>query len=95
MSESALVLKIRNWLVQNGCLAFKYHGSIYGYRGHSDIYGVLPSGRAFFLEVKVPGKKPKPFQDAFLDLTEKAGAVSGWADTLEGAKKLITPHLKK
>ena len=76
MKESDLILKIRNWLVKNRCLAFKYHGSVYGYKGHSDIYGVLPNGRAFFLEVKLPGKKPEPHQEAFLRLAGTYDAVT-------------------
>lgn len=94
MKESAIVQKIRDWLVKEGCLAMKYHGSVYGYAGHSDIYGVLPSGRAFFLEVKVPGKTPDPHQTAFLRLADFYGAVTGWADSLEDAKRVLGKHLK-
>ncbi len=93
MKETSVVQKIRDWMVKEGCLALKHHGSVYSYKGHADIYGVLPCGRAFFLEVKVPGKKPEPHQEAFLKLAAKSGAVTGWCDSLEGAKKIITPHL--
>ena len=94
MKESQLVQKIRDWLVQQGVISFKYHGSVYGYRGHSDIYGILPSGRAFFLEVKLPKRKPRPEQEAFLKLVSLNNAVSGWCDSLEGAQEIIRPHLK-
>lgn len=94
MKETQIVQKIRDWLVTEGCLAFKMHGSVYSYRGHADVYGVLPCGRAFFLEVKVPGKKPEPHQTAFLSLASKYNAVTGWCDSLEGAKKVINAHLK-
>lgn len=93
MTETTLVKKIRDWLVQEGCLPLKYHGSVYGYSGHSDIYGVLPDGKAFFLEVKLPGKKPEPKQVAFLKLVDSYGAVTGWCDSLEGAKRIMRPHL--
>lgn len=93
MKESDLVLKIRNWLVGQGVLAFKYHGSIYGYKGHADIYGVLPCGRAFFIEVKMPGEKPKPYQNAFLKLASDHNAVTGWCNSLDGAKSLVSAHI--
>ena len=94
MKESDLVKKIRDWLVSEGCLALKMHGSVYSYRGHSDVYGILPGGRAFFLEVKLPGKKPEPHQVAFLKLADSYGAVTGWCDSLEGAKKLLGAHVR-
>lgn len=95
MRETDLVRKIRDWLVSAGVVAFKYHGSAYGYKGHSDVYGVLPGGRAFFLEVKMPGKRPEPHQAAFLALVKAPGAVTGWCDSLDGAKAVIGPHLKR
>jgi hypothetical protein len=94
MRESDLVQKIRDWLVQNGALPFKYHGSVYGYKGHADIYGCFHDGRAFFLEVKMPGRKPNPHQTAFLKLAADHGAIVGWCDSLEGAKKLFGAHVR-
>lgn len=93
MLESKIVQKIRDWLVKQGCLALKHHGSVYSYKGHPDVYGVLPCGKAFFLEVKVPGKKPEPHQTAFLRLAAAHGAVTGWCDSLEGAKRVLEAHL--
>lgn len=93
MKESDLVKKIRDWLVQEGCLALKHHGSIYSYKGMSDIFGCLPDGKAFFLEVKLPGKKPEPHQAAFLKLATSYNAVTGWCDSLDMAKRIMAPHL--
>lgn len=94
MNETSIVKKIRDWLVTEGAMPLKYHGSVYGYTGHSDIYGILPGGRAFFLEVKVPGKEPTPPQKAFLKLADSYGAITGWCDSLEGAKKLLSAHVR-
>lgn len=93
MKEAQIVKKIRDWLKAEGALVFKYHGSVYGIKGFSDLHGVLPCGRAFFLEVKVPGKKPEPFQQAFLDEARRFGAVTGWADSLDKAKELLSIHM--
>jgi len=92
--ESDLVKKIRDWLNDSGCISFKMHGSIYSHKGFSDIFGVLPGGRAFFLEVKLPGKKPEKWQEVFLLLVRSQGAVAGWCDSLEGAKGIMTRHLR-
>ena len=93
MKESDIVKKIRDWLAQEGCLSFKMHGSIYMYKGFSDVFGLFPDGRAFFLEVKKPGKKPEPHQEAFLRLCASYGAVTGWCDSLLGAKKVLAAHI--
>lgn len=93
MKESDIVKKIRDWLVREGCLAMKHHGSVFAYRGHADVYGCFPDGKAFFLEVKVPGKKPEPHQAAFLKMASAYGAVTGWCDSLEGAKRLFGAHV--
>lgn len=51
-------------LSQKGCKVFRCNvGNFYtkygaeiriGLKGHSDLYGVKPGGRAFFVEVKTP-----------------------------------------
>lgn len=93
MKESDIVKKIRDWLVSEGCLAMKYHGSLYGYKGHPDVYGCFPDGRMFFLECKIPGKKPEPHQTAFLKMASGYGAVTGWCDSLDGAKRVLGAHV--
>lgn len=93
MKEARVVADIRKWLAARGVLVFKYHGSVYGVKGHSDLYGVLPGGRAFFLEVKRPGQAPQPWQTAFLAQAEKHGAVTGWCDSLDGAKRTLSVHM--
>lgn len=66
-------------------------------KGISDLIGTLPgpseskrddglivkhpAGRAFWCEIKVPGKKPNPEQFEFLDKMEAAGALSFWCDS--------------
>lgn len=58
---------IRVALSQKGCKIFRCNvGNFYtkygaeikiGQKGHSDLYGVRPDGRAIFLEVKTPVRK--------------------------------------
>lgn len=42
--------------------------------GHSDISGIAPGGRAYFIEVKRPGEKPTHRQAIFLETMARHGA---------------------
>lgn len=75
-----------------GCVAFKHHGTPYSVAGHSDIYGCA-KGRAFFLEGKLPGKKPRPNQIEFLKRMEEAGAITGVYFSSEEAVELLADWL--
>lgn len=54
--------------------------------GFPDLLGVVPgSGRALFIEVKAPGKKPTETQLQMLSLLRTRGAIAYWADSVESA----------
>jgi len=56
--------------------------------GHSDLGGVLrrkTPGRAFYLEVKRPGKEPTPEQETFLEDRRACGAIAARVDSVEQA----------
>ena len=59
--------------------------------GHSDIAGVLKGGRAFYLEVKRPGKSTKPgdAQDVFLTEMAFAGALAAEVSSVDQVVKLL------
>ena len=59
--------------------------------GHSDIGGVLKGGRAFYLEVKKPGKSSKPgdAQDTFLTEMAFAGALAAEVSSVDQVIKLL------
>lgn len=44
------------------------------FTGHPDVAGVLPGGRAFFSEMKLPGQVPTLEQTAALRTLAKQGA---------------------
>ena len=71
-----------------GCVCFKYHGSPYSVAGHSDLYGTI-QGSSFFLEGKMPGKKPTVLQEAFLRRVAKAGAITGVYYSPEEAVNIV------
>ena len=60
-----------------------------GDKGKLDIAGRLKDGRYFEIEAKAPGRKPEPHQKARIDYLLSTGAVAGWADNVEQAKRII------
>lgn len=68
----------------------KYGGTVrVGVPGEADIWGVTPQGRAFFIEVKLPGEKPRENQYKFLEAMRKQGAIAGWATSVKGALDIV------
>jgi len=54
-------------------------------KGFSDLFGVLPGGRAAFLEVKAPGKKPTDDQINFITQMQRMGAAAGVVRSIQEA----------
>lgn len=76
--EKEVVADIREYLVNElGATCHKMHGSVFTEAGHADLYGTLPGGRAYYFEVKRPGreKQATPAQEAFLKREQKRGAL--------------------
>ncbi len=68
----------------------------FGFRGASDLMGVLSNGRFLAVEVKAPGNKPTTEQAGFLGNVTAAGGLAMWvtsadrlADTLDHYKGLV------
>ena len=59
--------------------------------GHSDIAGVLVGGRAFYFEIKRPGKSSKPgdLQDTFLTEMAFAGALAAEVSSVDQVLALL------
>ena len=58
--------------------------------GFPDLFGFRRSdGRAVFIEVKMPGKKPTEKQAAFLDAVRAAGALAGIARSVQDAIEIV------
>jgi hypothetical protein len=68
--------------------ARKVHTGPMGEGGHPDIDGCR-SGRAFKIEMKKPGERPTARQMARLIIWQKAGALVGWAESVEHAKQIM------
>jgi hypothetical protein len=90
MKEKTLILKFKKYLKEEyGATCHKYYGGPFSEAGVADLFGTLPNGRAYYIEVKVPGNKPTPIQEAFLANERKNGAVAGVARTLEDIDNLL------
>lgn len=83
--------KIREHLRKEyGATVHKYHGSMYGERGHADVYGTLPGGRAFYFEIKRPdGGRLGPLQELFLANEHARGAVIGVVTSIEEVESIL------
>ena len=68
--------------------AFRKAGK-YAPKGLPDIGGVLNDGRAFFIEVKRPGGKVSPDQQAFLDRANGLGALAFVAYSVDEVKVVM------
>ena len=90
MNETDLASRVHKALAARGIPHRKIWQGPYSHRGTSDIIGTLPpAGRAFFIELKAPGKyKPPskgmtPAQAFFLAEMEAAGALCACCDSVE------------
>ena len=98
-AETVLQKKIIVALCEQGCFAvnhtvgdfFTKYGSLVsvGKPGESDIWGHRPDGKAFYLEVKMPGKKPRQDQLEFIEAMKNSGAIAGWCTTIPEALKIV------
>ena len=98
-AETILQNKIIVALCKNGCFAvnhtvgdfFTKYGSLVsvGKPGESDIWGHRPDGKAFYLEVKMPGKKPRHDQLEFIEAMKNSGAIAGWCTTIPEALNIV------
>jgi len=61
-----------------------------GVHGESDIDGFRGTdGKAFYIEVKMKGKKPRDDQYAFLEAMRSMGAIAGWCTSVEEAIRIV------
>ena len=98
-AETALQNKIIVALNEYGCYAVnhtvgdfytKYGGRVsVGVPGESDIWGHRPDGRAFYIEVKLPGETPRKNQMDFIEAMKSSGAIAGWCTSVDEALRIV------
>ena len=97
--ETVLQNQIICALCERGCYAenhtvgvfyTKYGGKVsIGKPGQSDIYGHRPDGIAFYVEVKLPGEKPRQNQLDFIEAMKRTGAIAGWCTSVPEALNIV------
>ena len=98
--ETALQNQIICALCENGCIARNHTvGQFYteygssvsiGNPGESDIFGHrIYDGRAIYLEVKLPGEKPRKNQLDFIEAMKNTGAIAGWCTSVQEALEIV------
>lgn len=98
-AETSLQNKIIVALCERGCYAVnhtvgdfftKYGGRVsIGKPGEADIWGHRPDGLAFYVEVKLPGEKPRQNQLEFIEAMKSSGAIAGWATSIPEALSIV------
>lgn len=100
MTETDLQNLIRCELSRRGCFVQRTNSAtLYtkdgrpvriGISGQSDLCGHRPGdGRAFYIEVKKPGEKPRENQERFLQAMRNTGALAGVAHSVEEAVEIV------
>jgi hypothetical protein len=98
--ETILQNEIIVALCKNGCVArnhtvgqfYTKYGTLVniGHHGESDIMGHrISDGKAFYIEVKLPGENPREDQKKFLNAMAKTGAIAGVAHSIEEALEIV------
>lgn len=98
-AETALQNRIIVALCERGCYAVnhtvgdfytKYGGRVsVGVPGESDIWGHRPDGKAFYIEVKLPGETPRKNQLDFIEAMKATGAIAGWCTSVKEALQIV------
>lgn len=98
--ETLLQNSIISALCMNGCVARNHTvGRFYteygsriqiGTPGESDVMGHrISDGKAFYIEVKLPGEVPRSDQEKFLNAMDRTGAITGCAHSIEEALEIV------
>lgn len=49
----------------------------------------ISDGKALYIEVKLPGEKPREDQEKFLNAMRRTGAIAGCAHSIEEALSIV------
>lgn len=81
MLEKSLELYLIKRVRARGGLCLKFVSP--GHAGMPDRLVVLPNDQIYFVEVKAPGKRPRPLQLRTLDELRARGCQATWVDSKE------------
>lgn len=88
--EQDIQKDIIDFLEKQGFLAIKHNNiGIYARAGVPDIIACSNKGKFIGIEVKRPGQKPKPIQQAFINAINKVNGVAFSAISVEDVQKKL------
>lgn len=87
MLEQTIEKQLKKTIEQHGGLALKFVSP--GMAGVPDRLIILPQGRYAFIEVKAPGKKPRPLQQARIEQLKAMGCTVHILDNPNNIQKII------
>ena len=83
MREKEIEQSLRKAVLKRGGLCLKFISP--GWNGAPDRLVLLPGGRMGFVELKAPGKKPRPLQMARMRILRRLGF---YAETLDDRNRI-------
>ena len=87
MREKGIEQKLVKAVKAAGGIAPKFVSP--GYDGMPDRLVILPGGRMAFVEVKAPGKKPRPLQISRHKMLKRLGCMVFVLDDVSGIEKIL------
>ena len=92
MREKEIEQSLRRAVLKRGGLCLKFISP--GWSGAPDRLVLLPEGRLGFIEVKAPGKKPRPLQMAVIANLAHIDFETWVIDSPAEVKKFINHYVK-
>ena len=87
--EKTITNSIIRYAKEAGLWHMKIHGGPYQTPGIPDLL-IIKEGRAYFLEVKQPGKRPTKLQEQRMeDIRKRGKAVAEWVTSREQAEEVL------
>lgn len=92
MREKEIEIYLRDRVKKAGGKAYKFESP--GNDGVPDRIVVFPGNRVYFVELKAPGKKPRPLQIAKMNELKKFGCDVRVIDSKAGADSFVSEVLQ-
>lgn len=90
MRESHIERVVCDFARDHGCMVIKNNGS--GNRGIPDRT-ILKDGKALWLELKAPNKRPTKLQLKWMERLREQGFAAEWTDDIGHGQTLVREHL--
>ena len=87
MREKEIEQSLRKAVLKRGGLCLKFISP--GWSGAPDRLVLLPGGRMGFVELKAPGKRPRPLQTARMSILRRLGFYAEALDDMNRIEEIL------